>query len=260
MKIPVRNNEYLTETTFEQDVLTFSGFPLSYWKGMRHGWHITHNNNTDDLIDSSKNYTHDELIKICNHPIYNAYGYAELSHKSYHTNDHLNSSDRPWMKNIYEFCYPGKKILDYGCGDLTNAICFYDIGYATTVIDMPIDWIKFIEYRCKKYGVNIDFKYTYNNHTFLSENDNFDIIFTHEVLEHVKDPESVIKYLVQHLKIGGILFITVTFTEGAFHLKENHDKFGYGSEGNVHYHPEWMKILNNLYLKSIGNDFYIKEA
>lgn len=255
----VRNDKYLSEVTYAQDVLDFSKQPLTYWQDMRDAWNMTHKQNTDDLIDGDKEYTHEELIDLCNHKIYNAYGYTELAHKSYVTDSHLNSSDRTWMKNIYDAFLPGKKILDYGCGDLTNAICFYDIGYQTTVADMPIDWIKFIEYRCKKYGVDIDFRYTYNNYSFLNSSDIFDVIFSHEVLEHVKEPDNVLKYLIDHLRIGGLLFLTVTFTSGAFHLKENHAKFGYGDEGNVHHHPEWMEVLDNLHLKSIGNDFYIKE-
>lgn len=249
-----RQDVYFSEFDFAEDVLDFSGKPLEYWKNMRQIWRQTHQHNTDDLIDGSREYSHQELIDLYNHEIYNAYGYAELAQRIYVIDSHLNSSDRPWMRKIYDEFSLGKKILDFGCGDLTNAICFYDIGYKTTAVDLPIDWIKFTEYRCKKYGIDIDFRYTYTNDSFLTNSDEFDIIFCHEVLEHVKDPDKVLEYLVQHLKIGGIAFLTVTFTSGAFHLKENHQKFGF--DGNVHYHPDWMRVLDNLHLKSVGNDFY----
>jgi len=258
IRIKPNQEVYLNEQTFEQDVLDFSKMPLSFWKDMRDNWHKNHSIGVDALIDGDKEYSHEELLSFLDHPIFNAYGYSEFAHKNYVIDSHINSNDRPWMKFIKSKYAQGSRILDFGCGDLTNAICFYDMGYNTTVVDAPADWIKFIEYRCKKYGINIDFRYSKTNDTFLKDDEQFDVIFSHEVLEHVKNPDKVLKYLVDHLKICGLLFVSVTFTTGAFHLKENHERFGYGPEGNVHHHPEWMKVINSLNLISIGNDFYIK--
>ena len=256
-KIVPNQNEYLSETTFEQDVLDFSKVNLSSWKNIRDNWHQYHSIGVDALIDGDKEYTHEELLQFLNHPIFNAYGYSEFTHKSYVIDSHINSNDRPWMKIIKSYYTQGCRILDFGCGDLTNAICFHDMGYKTTVVDAPADWIKFIEYRCKKYNIDIDFRYAQTNNTFLNDDEKFNVIFSHEVLEHVKDPDKVLEYLVNHLKVGGLLFVSVTFTTGAFHLKENHDRFGY--DGNVHHNPAWIKVLESLNLTPLGNDFYIKD-
>lgn len=247
-----RQEHYFNPSSYAQEVFDFTGKSLEYFKS--HFNEALKNRGT--IVDNTRDiFSQEELININNHFIINTIAYVRGVHPDYCIDSHLNSPSRVWMKRFKDFFSPGKRILDHGCGDCTNALTFYDMGYDVVSIDLPIDWIKFIEFRCKKYSVNIDFRYTHNNHDFIKDNEQFDVLFSHEVLEHIKNPEEVVAYMIQHLKSGALAFISTFFTAGDLHLKENRDKFGLI---DAKHSPEFEKILFELGLQKIEQDFYVK--
>ena len=251
-RMTFNKHHYFDENRYEEDVLEFSGKSLYYWKKI-----VEDNVNNYKIVRREQRYTRLELMALYNHPLINAKGYVSGVHPLYDIDPHLNSSSRPWMKFFKDEFKAGAKILDFGCGDLTNSIVFHDMGYNVTTIDLPIEWIRFIEYRCKKYNVDINFRYTFRDDNFLNKNEMFDYMFSHEVMEHVVNPEVVMAYLVSHLNVGGKFYLTENFdTGGGFHLKDNWEKFGKNKARNS---EEWINILKSIKLKQIKENIFIKE-
>lgn len=93
---------------------------------------------------------------------------------------------------------PAPKLLDYGCGTgdflvRANALGYQAEGYepnekaADILTKKGINTIKSIQ--------NIDYQY--------------DIITLWHVLEHIKDPKSILTSIIEHLKPGGLLLIAI---------------------------------------------------
>ena len=80
----------------------------------------------------------------------------------------------------------------------------------------------------------------------MKEGDEFDAIFTHEVLEHVPEPEETLQYMVYHLKPKGILYFTMCFHGSGCHLKQNIQR--YNAE-------KWAEIMEKMGLESLGDNF-----
>lgn len=114
----------------------------------------------------------------------------------------------------------GFDVLDYGGGIGTNLIDVADIpGARLHYADLPGKTFDYARWRFEKRGLDVE--------TFSAEGDNplgnrlYDVIICMDVLEHVVDPESVVRTLVDHLNPGGLLVLTVTFfqgEDGPYHL------------------------------------------
>lgn len=251
-KMIFNKHHYFDDKKYEEDVLEFSHKNLDYWKKIT----ADNVNEYKEIVRRKQEYTRLELMALYNHPLINAKGYANGVHPLYDIDPHLNSPSRKWMRLFKNEFKDNMRMLDFGCGDLTNCIVFHDMGYRVTAVDLPIEWIRFIEYRCKKYGVDINFKYTYNDDNFLNDGEMFDCMFSHEVMEHIDNPEKAMAYLVSHLKVDGKFYLTGNFdTGGGFHLKRNWEKFGKNRNRNS---VEWIDFLKSIGLEQIEENLFIK--
>jgi 2-polyprenyl-3-methyl-5-hydroxy-6-metoxy-1,4-benzoquinol methylase len=120
---------------------------------------------------------------------------------------------------LLDFCKRWRihKILDYGGGTGDFCILLGQHGFDVSYCDVYGETWKFAQWRFKKRNLNIN---------MLKHEDKpiekFDLIICAEVLEHVKDPPSLLKIFYDELKCGGILAATWNFRERApQHLKEN---------------------------------------
>lgn len=97
--------------------------------------------------------------------------------------------------------YSGKKILDIGCGDGTITKNLLDMGLDAYGLDYSEVSKNFLDTRFNKINIQED-KFPFDDNTF-------DIVFSKSVVEHLKEPDYLIKESYRVLKPGGII-ITMT--------------------------------------------------
>ncbi len=102
----------------------------------------------------------------------------------------------------------GKKVLDVGCGGgiLTEALA--RSGEHTSGIDGATSVIDIARSHAKDAGLTIDYHCITVEEFAQTDPHTFDVITCMELLEHVPDPQSVIKSCRELLKPGGIIFFS----------------------------------------------------
>ena len=101
-----------------------------------------------------------------------------------------------------------KKILDVGCGGGILAESFAQKGAYVTGIDASEINIKIAKNHALNENITIDYKATIIENLALKEQEKYDAITCLEVLEHVPQPQSIIKSLKKVLKPSGLIFLS----------------------------------------------------
>lgn len=136
-------------------------------------------------------------------------------------------------------------ILDYGAGTAIYALKLYFNGFSNiTIADIPHKYLKFLEFLCKKYDINIKFIYLENDESLIKE---YDYLICSEVLEHVFEPEEVLVHLRDHLKDDGVMYLSTFFDdmhgEDPTHLVQNTIRYN---------NPEkWLSIVKRHGLEPV---------
>ena len=108
----------------------------------------------------------------------------------------------------------GKRVLDVGCGIGMYSQAFFNEGADVFGIDIDKENIQ----KAKKLMPGISFLVD-ESENLPFENNFFDIVFLHEVLEHVKDDKKTISECFRVLKPGGKIII---FSPNRFFPFETH--------------------------------------
>jgi len=114
----------------------------------------------------------------------------------------------------------GIKALDVGCGGGILAESMAKVGADVTGIDLAEDSLNVARLHALESGLtNLSYK-KQEVENFAAENDeSFDLVTCMEMLEHVPDPESVVKSVAQLCKPGGkVFFSTLNKTAKAYLL------------------------------------------
>ncbi len=103
--------------------------------------------------------------------------------------------------------HPGKRFLEFGGG--TGIFCHIvqEMGKQVNYLDLPGMQFDFAKWRFNKYGLPIQMLQTRPGHLKLEEE--YDIIYTDAVMEHLDDPLTPSKELAGHLAKGGIFIMLV---------------------------------------------------
>ncbi len=147
----------------------------------------------------------------------------------------FNSSEmyQGWRGAIRNLCQQvsedvgarGFDVLDYGAGIGTNLIEVASVpGIRLHYADLPGKTFEYAKWRFGEHGLNVGMLSAEGDDPLKGKV--FDLILCTDVLEHVVDPEAVVRRLIDHLNPGGLLVLTVTFYQsehGPYHL--NCDKF-----------------------------------
>lgn len=102
----------------------------------------------------------------------------------------------------------GKKILDVGCGGGILAESMAREGAEVTGLDMGAEPLQVARLHALEAGVNVNYiQKTVEEHASEAAG-LYDVVTCMEMLEHVPDPESVVKACAQLVKPGGHVFFS----------------------------------------------------
>ena len=119
--------------------------------------------------------------------------------------DKLNHYNPQMLKMIAS--HPGRKFLEFGGG--LGVVCeiIHGLGKDVTYLDIPGLVSDFAAWRFKKYDLPV--KMIMSKPEILKLEDSYDIIYSDGVLEHVVNPEQIVRTLCSRLNPGGVFILIV---------------------------------------------------
>jgi SAM-dependent methyltransferase len=125
-------------------------------------------------------------------------------------NDPKQYSSQMLIEKLAENCI-GKSlhVLDLGCGDGKSIDWFNRSGLDHVWKGLDIDDSPEVKSRKRNDG---DF-YTFNGVEIPFNDSSFDIVFSHQVFEHVRHPEKLLREIHRVLKNNGVFFGSVSYLE-----------------------------------------------
>ncbi|MBF0362590.1 MAG: methyltransferase domain-containing protein [Oligoflexia bacterium] len=111
-------------------------------------------------------------------------------------------------QNIKNINFKDIDVLDVGSGLGFFSLKFKELGANVLAIDIDKNSLDYLEsrYKIKTSNVNVE--------NGIDINKKFDLIFIGEILEHIKDPSSLLKNISQMLSNSGQLIVTTPALEG----------------------------------------------
>jgi starch synthase len=158
-----------------------------------------------------------------------------------------------WTEDLFNFCAGLKdkrdelKILDFGGGIGSQMISLSRLkGVKLSYADIPGKTFEYARWRFNRRHIDIDMLDA-GKGDFLDDR-MYDVVITLDVVEHLVDPESTVRYLVNHIKPDGYLAVVTSFVdnngEAGWHL--NADR--YTDEAFYDFIKSLgMELLNNQY-------------
>ncbi|KMN76791.1 3-demethylubiquinone-9 3-methyltransferase [Chromobacterium sp. LK11] len=102
----------------------------------------------------------------------------------------------------------GKQVLDVGCGGGILAESMAARGAAVTGIDLAKKSLKVAQLHSLESGVTVDYRCVAVEELAAEAPASFDVVTCMEMLEHVPDPQSVVRSCASLVKPGGWVFFS----------------------------------------------------
>lgn len=102
----------------------------------------------------------------------------------------------------------GKRVLDVGCGGGILSESMAQKGAVVTGIDLGEKALKVAQLHKLESGVDVDYQLISVESMAALEPASFDVVTCMEMLEHVPDPEAIVRACAQLVKPGGSVFFS----------------------------------------------------
>jgi ubiquinone/menaquinone biosynthesis C-methylase UbiE len=110
----------------------------------------------------------------------------------------------PWMRSVMGFDqFPGRSLLEIGCGMGTDLLQFARGGARCTGVDLTPRSIEITQHRFRLYGEKGSFMIA-DGEQLPFESDSFDVVYSNGVLHHTPDTAGAIREIYRVLRKDGI--------------------------------------------------------
>jgi SAM-dependent methyltransferase len=117
---------------------------------------------------------------------------------------HRYTEYAPWMPEVMGFNeFPGKRLLEVGCGMGTDLLQFARGGAQVTGVDLTPRSIEISRHHLNIYGHNGDFAIT-DAEILPFATDSFDVVYSNGVLHHTPDTAAAIREIHRVLRPRGL--------------------------------------------------------
>jgi 2-polyprenyl-6-hydroxyphenyl methylase/3-demethylubiquinone-9 3-methyltransferase len=149
----------------------------------------------------------------------------------------LNQVRVPYFENVLGG-FPGKRILDIGCGGGVFTEALATAGARVVAFDASPGSLEAAKEHARKAGLQIDYRYA-TAEQFDPSDQQFDAVMAVDVLEHVEDVNATIATAARALRRGGVFgFLTHNQTLTAFEelIWQGEYQVGFIPKGNHDFH------------------------
>jgi 2-polyprenyl-6-hydroxyphenyl methylase/3-demethylubiquinone-9 3-methyltransferase len=113
----------------------------------------------------------------------------------------------------------GKRVLDVGCGGGILAESMAGKGAQVTGIDLTVKLLRVAELHALESGAQVSYRQAAAEDLARAQPGAFDVVTCMELLEHVPDPDSVVRACAELVRPGGwVFFSTINRNPKAFAL------------------------------------------
>jgi ubiquinone/menaquinone biosynthesis C-methylase UbiE len=110
----------------------------------------------------------------------------------------------PWMPEVMGFDqFPGKRLLEVGCGMGTDLLRFARGGANVTGVDLTPRSVETSRHHLKLYGQNGDFALS-DAESLPFADESFDVVYSNGVLHHTPDTAGAVREVHRVLRPGGL--------------------------------------------------------
>ncbi len=143
------------------------------------------------------------------------------------------------LQQMYDFKNgKGKKVLEIGCAIGAAADLLSERGFKVTATDISPYAVK----NAKKLLPHVTFNVLDIDEPPKKKNE-YDLVYSFEVIEHLPDPEKSIKHMYEMLKEGGVMIASTPYPYNYVYIDKTHI--------NVRYPLEWIDVMRRVGFKKI---------
>ena len=156
-----------------------------------------------DIIDAIRAYWNERIhdLEIARHPVGSREFFGELEAYRFEKLDYL--------PRVVDFtAYKGRRMLEVGCGVGTDLVRFAKHGAAVTGVDLAQVSIDLAKQNFALNGVTGDLR-TMNGEDMQIDDESFDVVYAHGVLQYTDDPQRMIREIHRVLRPGGEAILMV---------------------------------------------------
>ena len=127
----------------------------------------------------------------------------------------------PWLDSVKTL--KNAKVLEIGCGHGTSTVALAEQGANVTAIDINESYLNAAKYRCKVYGLDVEFKKL--NAINISESflfEKFDVIIFWAVLEHMTIQERITALRESYILLPEGGFLCIVGSPNRLHYFDSH--------------------------------------
>lgn len=149
-------------------------------------------------------------------------------------------------------------ILDVGCGNGEHSLKMARACKEVVAFDVNEEGLRQAREKQKREKIkNIKFLKADANKKFPFKDNFFDVVFAHDVLEHVKDYRKTTGEITRILKRGGLFLLTLPNAENSWkRLKKQAGQFWFSDRGHV---KEWSLKEMDEFPKTFALELVAKE-